>query len=556
MHESPALIRALLYARVSSPEQKRRRDSDQDEPSLGEQFAAMEREAERRGWVIVERCEDTVSGATPVRQRPGGSVIYDRAQRGAFDVLMVYDNDRVGRDKDALVARVFRADLRLLSKQVFSVYQPIEPAAPARYDPYENDSEFMTETFSDASSSLAIRQFCRRRDFGMRKRIQLKKLMAGKLPIGYTAERHVFPNGRAMLGPRHEDPVYGPIVRRIFALYEGGCSYQKVAVELNGEGLRTPAAKYWTAGTIHGIVANPVYYGAAVYLKHRSNGPPHPRRPGHRISRNQPPESWMIVDGGQHPPLVSQEQWQRVQAIRKSRRQGIGRTMGESTLLSGLVECGRCGAPMNRSGSWSGGYWVCSHARRTGGRECDRQHFRVLWVEAQTIAYLQSLVTDPTLLSKLSFRSDEADTEELDSELANIERRLGDLSRCLIRAREAYEAGIDSLGEFASRKAELEREGRPLTERRAGIKQLRGSGLTPDTEKSLAEMLAGFADNLRQHPLHRQKTVLRNVIDKVVVAPDRLHIRFNSALATSSECESVMKMIHSYSEDDGELRIT
>lgn len=547
MHDDQPVTRALLYARVSSPEQKRRRDSDQDEPSLGEQFAAMEREAERRGWVIVERCEDTVSGATPVQERPGGAVIYECAQKNGFDVMMVYDYDRIGRDKDALVAKVFRADLRWLSKQVYSVHQPIEPVAPGRYQPYQNDSELMLETFADASASLYIRQFCRRRAFGMQKRIESKKLMAGKLPIGYTAERHVFPNGRAMLGPRREDAVYGPIIQRIFDLYEAGCSYQKVAVALNGEGLRTPAGNYWTSGTITGIIQNPVYYGAVPYLKHRSDGPPHPRKPGQRISRNQPQESWLIVEDGQHPPLISREQWQRVQAIRRSRVCGTGRTFGESTLLSGLVECGRCGAPMNRSGS-SG--WVCRLARQSGGRECDSQHFRVQSVEKGALNYFQSLVTDSALLSHLSFEPRETDPEALQSEMAALECRLGDLDRRLGRAREAYEAGIDSLREYSARKTEIERERRPLLERRAAFEQVQEeSRITEGSRDSLAEMLASFAANVRAHPLHYQKAVLRQVIDKVVVSTDRLHIRFRRDLATPSEYERVMKMMRAYSDE-------
>src|SRR5437764_435228 len=117
-------LRVLLYARVSSPAQKRRSRADVDEPSLGQQQEEMRREAGRRGWEIAGQLEDVIPGAVPVKDRPGGAAIYEQVRQDRFDVLMVYDNDRVGRDQDGVVAKVFRAEMRAYRIQVFSVHQP------------------------------------------------------------------------------------------------------------------------------------------------------------------------------------------------------------------------------------------------------------------------------------------------------------------------------------------------------------------------------------------------------------------------------------------------
>src|SRR4051812_22763789 len=110
-------LRALLYARVSSPAQKRRSQADHDEPSLAQQLAEMTQAAQQRHWTVVAQLEDVITGSVPVKERPAGAVIYEQAAADAFDVLVVYDNDRIGRDQDAVVAKVFRADMRFMGKQ-------------------------------------------------------------------------------------------------------------------------------------------------------------------------------------------------------------------------------------------------------------------------------------------------------------------------------------------------------------------------------------------------------------------------------------------------------
>src|SRR4051794_28742227 len=103
--ESMNDLRVLLYARVSSAAQKRTSQATHDEPSLGQQATEMQREATRRGWSVVAGLEDVITGSVPVKERPAGVLLYEQAERDGFDLLMVYDNDRIGRDEDGVVAK-------------------------------------------------------------------------------------------------------------------------------------------------------------------------------------------------------------------------------------------------------------------------------------------------------------------------------------------------------------------------------------------------------------------------------------------------------------------
>ena len=46
------------------------------------------------------RHNQPVTGGVPVKDRPAGAVVYEKLDRDEFDVLVVYDNDRIGRDED------------------------------------------------------------------------------------------------------------------------------------------------------------------------------------------------------------------------------------------------------------------------------------------------------------------------------------------------------------------------------------------------------------------------------------------------------------------------
>jgi DNA invertase Pin-like site-specific DNA recombinase len=79
--------RAALYLRVST-----------DKQTVENQRAALTGIAERRGWQIVKTYTDAgISGAKGRKDRPSLDAMLKEAQRGAFDVLMAWSIDRMGR---------------------------------------------------------------------------------------------------------------------------------------------------------------------------------------------------------------------------------------------------------------------------------------------------------------------------------------------------------------------------------------------------------------------------------------------------------------------------
>ena len=76
--------RAVIYARVSTCDQ-----------NPGSQLLDLEQVAQQRGYEIVQRYTDHVTGVRP--RRPGLDALLADARRGRFDVVLVWSCDRMAR---------------------------------------------------------------------------------------------------------------------------------------------------------------------------------------------------------------------------------------------------------------------------------------------------------------------------------------------------------------------------------------------------------------------------------------------------------------------------
>ena len=76
--------RAVIYARVSTCDQ-----------NPGSQLLDLEQLAQQRGYEIVQRYTDHVTGVRP--RRPGLDALLADARRGRFDVVLVWSCDRMAR---------------------------------------------------------------------------------------------------------------------------------------------------------------------------------------------------------------------------------------------------------------------------------------------------------------------------------------------------------------------------------------------------------------------------------------------------------------------------
>jgi site-specific DNA recombinase len=156
------------------------------------------------------------------------------------------------------------------------------------------------------------------------------------------------------------------IVRRIFEMYSGGNSLQKIAKQLNAEKVVSPQpqkgriSRSWCPSSIRTILRNERFHGRVVWgktVKVRSKS-------GKRIYKRTAADKW-VVRKIPEQRIVSEELWSSVQARFETvkqvygeigRKGGIkGRSVSSPYLFSGLVKCSECGANVSIvSGRWRG----------------------------------------------------------------------------------------------------------------------------------------------------------------------------------------------------------
>lgn len=144
------------------------------------------------------------------------------------------------------------------------------------------------------------------------RRKAVKGEVLGRPPYGY----HVGARRRLELVP--EEAV---VVRYIYRLYlQEGLGIRKIAGKLNEEGITTRRGGRWSMVSVRDLLRNRVYLGTYT-------------RFGVKIP-------------GSHPPLVSTEDFRKVQERLQSRSGEVRERTVTPFLLSGLAYCARCGNRM------------------------------------------------------------------------------------------------------------------------------------------------------------------------------------------------------------------
>ncbi len=133
--------------------------------------------------------------------------------------------------------------------------------------------------------------------------------------------------------------------------------------------------KICTSSTMRQILTNPAYAGAAVYGRSCWKTSPNT---GRKHAKELPQEKWRFCVHDKFPSYVSWQVYQSIQTMihdnhneyaRKNNR-GVSRE-GQS-LLQGIVYCGQCGRKMTVRSQGSGRYTCDTQKRKSGAEVCQR----------------------------------------------------------------------------------------------------------------------------------------------------------------------------------------
>ena len=301
----PESKQAAIYARVSDKSQ-----AEEDKTSISEQISDMEAYCEERGMTIVARYQEVGRGWS--KKRPEFQRMLADARMGRFDTIVCWKSDRLSRGMYPAAA---------LMEVVEAHRVGIEAVMDA--------IDIKTFGLMAAIGKIELDNLRERSAMGKRGSAKQGRVPSNGVPYGYR----IGDDGKPEVVQSKAE-----VVRRIFNQY----AYEEIGIpliarQLTDDGVPTAksSGKWWHESHIHRILRNEAYKGTWWYGKTRQVA----TEEGRKIYR-QPVDAWIDVP---FPPLVDEETWDQVQAIKRRRMVQSKRNTKVFYLLQHLVRCTQCG---------------------------------------------------------------------------------------------------------------------------------------------------------------------------------------------------------------------
>jgi site-specific DNA recombinase len=503
-------MRVALYARVSSE----RQDVDL---SISAQLKALKKYALERGWeVMAEYVDEAESARTANRPKFKEMVAAARRKNKPFEAVLVWKLSRFARNREDSI--VYKSLFRKHGVQVISINEPVNDSAAGKL--LEGMIEVIDEFYSINLSEDTLR--------GMKENVERGFYNGGHAPFGYRRTKvSIAGMDKSKLEPEEAEAA---IVRRIFQMALGGEGGKDIAKTLNRGGLITRTAKPWSSTAINYVLRNEVYIGFLVWRG--KNGE-------------------VIRTANAHPALVSREDFDKVQQLLTDRRPNVRhpRTVTSHYLLSPLLYCARCSAPMigcaAKSGQFS--YYRCNNALRRGPEACRSSWLPKGKIEGFVIERLkEKVLTDENLTDLVTMVNEEIRllAGRRREHLEQIEKQLESVNQKLLKYYLAFEKGTMKDEDVAPRIRELRGEQSRL--QRAKDEALAGLEDTGPKELDKGQVLSYVRDLkalLSKGTFMEQKAFLRSFIKKIEFEPGQVTIDYNIPMPVKEDGTSEREVL-------------
>ena len=368
---TPELVRAAIYARVSTADQEKKE-------TIKPQVAALREFALRWDMEITdEYLDDGISGTLALDKRPEGFRMMQDAADGKFSVILFYKSDRMARNLSYLLDTIKYFDSVNVSMN--NLTEPFDTSTPMGTMVLQ-----ILGSFAQMERSMILE----RTTAGRNRKAQEGIWSGGIVPYGFKldAEGKLIPNCTPRKGYDFSET---DIIQRIFQWVgnEKGSAIG-TAKRLNEEGIpmwrkyqsrkkaqiepvyRSTKTGTWMSATVNAMIRAPIYKGVHIY-----NGD---------IEREV-------------TALVDEDIWDRAQAQLASNR-NLSERGNRKYLLRGFITCSDCGAAywgMYRSHR----YYRCSSQfssnKASTGTSCDAKMIPADAVEQEVWDYLKIFAKNP-----------------------------------------------------------------------------------------------------------------------------------------------------------------
>ncbi|MGH7962580.1 MAG: recombinase family protein [Candidatus Binatia bacterium] len=506
-----APITAVLYARVSSEEQ-RERQTIQTQIDYARQWVA------REGMTLIEiYADDGVSGTVPFPDRPSGKRLLEEARRGRFNTVLVYKLDRIGRE--TLIVHLAKHDFERIGISVLSLTEPFDTSTVYgrfMFGVFANYAELERQTFLSRSRDGTLRI------------VREGKWACGRPPYGYM----IGLDGRLAI---NETLIPGctlseaDVVRHIFRwVAEERLPLLSIAARLNEMGVPTSSttegrkrklrkgsylAGVWQLATLSYILHRTTYKGEHEYG---------------RLSKK--PDRELITQTV--PAIISPPLWEQAQDALRRNLQWAKRNTQREYLLSGLIQCGFCGkrfqaatiGPRKR-------YYTCGgtmkHNRVLLGTNCQSRRLPLAWIEDLVWEELKSWILNHQDLEAVmaeALQEQEEKRQEWVDSLTRVKKDLSLMDAQRARTLTAYRKGLMSDAELEEQLTELKVENGHLQQVAEELEKRLSFTVDLDSAVSvIRQQLEVFYKALHEKtvPFPIKRKIVETFVNEVVVSLER-----------------------------------
>lgn len=480
-------VRAAIYLRKSRAEEHMSL-----EETLGRHLAALTAYAEKYGFMVDEAdiYKEVVSGES-LFARPQMLRLMEAVSSGKYEAVLCMDMQRLGRG--GMYDQGFILDSFKNSETLIVTPERI-------YDLTKEMDEEAAEmqTFLSRSEYRMITKRLRR---GTLQSVENGAYMANA-PFGYRKVRiNKLPTLEII-------PEEAECVRQIFQMYSEGNGCTKIEYAINAMGYHGRRGSKFNRNTIRLILDNPVYIGKIRWDRTNTikSGIGADRQK--KVVYNSK-DKWKIIDG-HHPPIISQELWDAVQARRESRYFFVDNHHIANPMAS-LVHCSKCGRLMNLQGKNKGvPYLLCATKGCSAGAKFEFVEQALLRQLEEIARHLEIEVSQSAPPDVSLLRSS---LEKMQTQLVKLEDRRNRLYSLL-------EDGTYTRAVFSERMQILAQEEAALQEAIASINSDIRLELSRNKEKQLAQ-LRTVLDRYHASPVATRKELLQSIISDIQYSKEK-----------------------------------
>ena len=490
----PDVLRVAAYCRVST-------DLDEQASSYASQIRSYtELISQHEGWELVDIYADEAVSGTKTDKREDFNRLLADCRKGKIDRVLVKSISRFSRNtKDCLAA------LRELMRLGVTVQFEKE-----NIDTGTLTTELMVSVSGSLAQqeSMSISQNIR---MGYRRRMERGEFIASSPPYGYRNAG----GGRLEIVPEEAE-----VIRWVFESYLNGQGIVTIAEEMNRRGVpKKHGEAAWIPYAVACWLRNEKYTGNTLCQKTFTTGFPY-------ISVKNRGEVDQFYIENSHPAIISQEIFDKVQALRKKKKAPA--SAPSKFPLTRKMICGKCGATFYRTVDRHGANnWVCSghkDGNRNGKGACPNLSVRERDIYTAFIRMYNKLRLHEGIILRPALDQMEALESAVQREnpaMLEVNRAIAQATEQNYKISKLRASGLLDADACAAKLAALDAQ---LTQLRAKRRRL----LRNDDISEMADALRQTVETLHQGPEQMDEfdeELFNEMVEKITVDTDHV-LRF------------------------------